>query len=74
VVHLRHRVRPQRQRPRGPWILGSKPIQLSNFDFDGSYHRRREFTTDEWIDLLIQSIGFNPSCSAVAPSSSNWCG
>ncbi|MEI2672301.1 MAG: BREX system Lon protease-like protein BrxL [Marmoricola sp.] len=22
--------------------------------------RRREFTTDEWIDLLIQSIGFNP--------------
>lgn len=21
---------------------------------------RREFTTDEWIDLLIQSIGFNP--------------
>ena len=22
--------------------------------------RAREFTTDEWIDLLIQSIGFNP--------------
>jgi len=44
-----------------PWILGSiKPIQLSNFDSDGYLAARREFTTDEWIDLLIQSIGFNP--------------
>lgn len=44
-----------------PWILGSiKPIQLSNFDFEGYLASRREFTTDEWIDLLIQSIGFNP--------------
>lgn len=44
-----------------PWILGSiKPIQLSNFDFDGYVTSRREFTTDEWIDLLIQSVGFNP--------------
>lgn len=44
-----------------PWILGSiKPIQLSNFDFDGYVASRCEFTTDEWIDLLIQSIGFNP--------------
>lgn len=44
-----------------PWILGSiKPIQLSNFDFDGYVASRRQFTTDEWIDLIIQSIGFNP--------------
>jgi len=44
-----------------PWILGSiKPIQLSNFDFDGYVAARGAFTTDEWIDLMIQSIGFNP--------------
>lgn len=44
-----------------PWILGSiKPIQLSNFDFDSYVTARREFSTDEWIDLLVQSIGFNP--------------
>ncbi len=44
-----------------PWILGSiKPIQLSNFDFGSYLAARQEFTTDEWIDLLIQSIGFNP--------------
>lgn len=45
-----------------PWILGTiKPIQLSNFDFDSYTTSRRDFTTDEWIDLLIQSIGFNPN-------------
>lgn len=44
-----------------PWILGSiKPIQLSNFDFNNYTTSRREFTFDEWLDLLVQSIGFNP--------------
>ncbi|QYF91431.1 BREX system Lon protease-like protein BrxL [Arthrobacter sp. PAMC25284] len=45
-----------------PWILGSiKPIQLSNFDFDGYLTARREFSTEEWTDLLVQSIGFSPT-------------
>ncbi|MFZ1755455.1 MAG: BREX system Lon protease-like protein BrxL [Caldilineaceae bacterium] len=44
-----------------PWILESiKPIQLSHFDFEAYLAARRHFTTDEWIDLLIQSMGFNP--------------
>ncbi|MBX3639963.1 MAG: BREX system Lon protease-like protein BrxL [Nitrosomonas sp.] len=44
-----------------PWILSAlKPIQLSHFDFDGYVEARKQFTTDEWIDLLVQSIGFNP--------------
>ena len=44
-----------------PWILASlKPIQLSNFDRDAYLSARSRFSTDEWIDLLIQSIGFNP--------------
>ena len=46
-----------------PWILDSlKPIQLSHFDFDGYLAARKEFTSDEWIDTLIQSIGFDPEC------------
>jgi ATP-dependent Lon protease len=44
-----------------PWILASlKPIQISRFDFDSYLEARKQFTTDEWIDLLIQSVGFNP--------------
>ncbi|MGV0109943.1 BREX system Lon protease-like protein BrxL [Arthrobacter sp. CP30] len=46
---------------QSPWILASlKPIQLSNFDLNSYLANRAEFTTDEWIDLLIQSVGFNP--------------
>jgi len=44
-----------------PWTLSSlKPIQISQFDFDGYVEARKKFTTEEWIDLLLQSIGFNP--------------
>ncbi|MBF0234065.1 MAG: BREX system Lon protease-like protein BrxL, partial [Desulfamplus sp.] len=44
-----------------PWIINMlKPIQLSYFDYDNYIAARKQFTTDEWIDLLIQSIGFNP--------------
>ena len=44
-----------------PWILSSiKPIQLSHFDYDEYLNARKEFNTDEWIDLLIQSMCFNP--------------
>lgn len=44
-----------------PWVLASiKPIQLSHFDFEGYLAARKHFTTEEWIDLLIQSVGFNP--------------
>lgn len=44
-----------------PWVLASlKPIQISRFDMDGYLAARKQFSTDEWIDLLIQSVGFNP--------------
>ena len=44
-----------------PWIMNSlKPIQLSHFDSEQYIAARKQFTTDEWMDLLIQSIGFNP--------------
>ena len=44
-----------------PWVLSSiKPIQLSHFDFESYLSARRKFTTEEWIDLLLQSIGFEP--------------
>lgn len=44
-----------------PWILGSlKPIQLSHFDYDAYLEARNKFTTDDWIDLLFQTVGFDP--------------
>ena len=45
-----------------PWRLHSlKPIQLSRLDLESYTRTREQFSTEEWIDLLIQSIGFNPA-------------
>ena len=44
-----------------PWVISSlKPIQVSSFDEDQYIQSRKEFTTEEWINLLIQSVGLNP--------------
>jgi ATP-dependent Lon protease len=38
-----------------------KPIQVSHLDLDELKERRKEFTRDEWRDLLLQSVGFDPA-------------
>lgn len=44
-----------------PWIIENlKPIQISHVDLDEFKKLRTEFTKDEWVDLLMQSIGLNP--------------
>lgn len=44
-----------------PWILETiKPIQIAKVDYDQYRELRSAFSTDEWIDLLMQSIGFKP--------------
>lgn len=36
------------------------PFQVTDIDVDHYISSREEFTTDEWIDLIITTIGFNP--------------
>ncbi|MBN2413381.1 protease Lon-related BREX system protein BrxL [candidate division KSB1 bacterium] len=43
------------------WIKELKPIQLASFDFADYKQGRTQFTTEEWIDVLIASIGLEPS-------------
>ena len=44
-----------------PWILSTlNPIQMSHFDYEHYIESRKKFNLEEWIDVLIQSIGFNP--------------
>jgi ATP-dependent Lon protease len=38
-----------------------KPIQVATFDLEEYQEGRRAFTTDEWIDLLIRSMGMEPA-------------
>lgn len=43
------------------WIIVDlKPIQVANVDLQEYIDLRKEFTTDEWLDLLMHSIGLNP--------------
>lgn len=53
---------PNEAKDESPYILQKlKPIQLARFDLDSYIERRKEFTTQEWIDVLIRSIGLEPS-------------
>ena len=38
-----------------------KPVQISNIDLQEYIDKRQEFTTDEWIDFLIHTVGLEPS-------------
>ena len=37
------------------------PIQLASFNLEEYRKLRTQFSTDEWIDLLIRSMGYEPS-------------
>lgn len=44
-----------------PVIIGKfSPMQVSADEMDDFIAKRAEFTRDEWLDLLINSIGLNP--------------
>ena len=43
------------------WIDKLSPIQIAAFDLDEYRRIRSEFTADEWVDLLIRSMGYEPS-------------
>lgn len=53
---------PNEAKDESPYILKMlKPIQMARFDLDDYIERRRAFTSSEWIDALIRSIGLNPA-------------
>ncbi|WP_247215737.1 protease Lon-related BREX system protein BrxL [Synechococcus sp. C9] len=61
-VDLRHQYDEEQKGKRSPfWIESLKPIQLAKFDLEEYCDCRREFTTEEWIDLLLRTIGIEPS-------------
>ena len=61
-IDLRHQYDEDQKGKRSPfWIDSLKPIQLATFDLEEYRACRAEFTTDEWIDLLIRTIGMESS-------------
>lgn len=45
-----------------PFVVESiRPIQLSNRNIEGFIAARKRFTRDQWLDLLMRSLGYEPS-------------
>ena len=42
-------------------IVSLKPIQMPNLDLNSIIEARKNFTKDEWIDLILRSAGYEPS-------------
>ncbi len=60
-VEIRHMYDETASGKKSPfWIEELKPIQLATFSFDEYRDGRERFTTDEWLDVLMRSIGFDP--------------
>lgn len=43
------------------YIEDLRPIQLSRFDFDRYAEGRAAFSRDEWVDVIMRSVGLEPS-------------
>ena len=43
------------------WIDKLTPIQLATFDLEEYRKLRAELTTDEWLDLMVRSMGYEPA-------------
>jgi len=44
-----------------PWHVESmRPIQMSHIDLNEYKEARANFSKEEWVDLLMQTIGLNP--------------
>lgn len=42
-------------------VLGLKAIQMPSMNMDEVFNARRNFTMDQWLDLLLRSIGMEPT-------------
>ncbi len=45
-----------------PFIISElKPIQMPNLDLQSVFDARKEFTEDQWLDVLLRSTGLEPT-------------
>lgn len=60
-IDIRHQYDEDAKGKRSPfWIDDLKPIQIATFDLEDFRSCRRGFSPDEWLDLLMRTIGLEP--------------
>ena len=61
-IDIKHEYDEEVRGRRSPfWIEKIKPIQVGSFDLEDYIERRKQFNSEEWVDLLLRSIGLEPS-------------
>ncbi len=61
LVDLEYRAPEEGGKGTSPFhVRDLKPIQLARFDFEEYCDGRRAFSTAEWIDVLLRSVGLEP--------------
>jgi ATP-dependent Lon protease len=52
----------EEQKNMSPFSISNlKPIQMPNMDLNEVFEGRKQFSKDEWIDILIRSTGMEPT-------------
>src|SRR5271155_531960 len=60
-LDIRHSFDEEQKGKRSPfWIDSLKPIQVATFDLEEYRACRSQFSSDEWVDLLMRSVGLEP--------------
>ncbi len=60
-LDLIYKVSDEEEKKRPFYIRALKPIQVAAFDMDEYVAGRARFNRDEWLDLVIRSIGLEPA-------------
>lgn len=61
-VELKHQFDEEAKGKRSPfWIEKMQPIQMATFDLDSYLDGRRALNSEEWVNLLVRSIGLEPT-------------
>lgn len=62
IVRLEYEFREKMKNNQSPFkVIKLQPIQMPHFDMDELKAARREFTKDEWIEILLRSTGMEPA-------------
>ena len=55
------KIKKKKSKYDSPFEISSlKPIQMPNLDLDEMKESRKDFTSEEWINLLLRSVGYEP--------------
>jgi len=60
-LDMKHEYDEESKGKRSFWITKLEPIQIATFNLDAYRAARASFTTDEWLDFMLRSLGYEPA-------------